>query len=288
MADRTWTVRKQTEVRGGYDSSLYRSERVFATALDGELVPISLVYRAPLELNGERPLLLNGYGAYGFSYDPSFSSNTLSLLDRGFVVAIAHVRGGEEMGRPWYEGGKLLNKRSTFTDFIAGAEHLVAAGYTAPDRLVINGGSAGGLLMGAVTNLRPDLFQVVLADVPFVDVVNTMLDASLPLTVIEYDEWGNPNDRAAYEYIRSYSPYDNIEAKEYPHMLVTAGLNDPRVAYWEPAKWTARLRATKTNGNRLLLRTNMGAGHGGASGRYDFLREIAFKYAFVLDVLGLT
>jgi oligopeptidase B len=288
MGERTWMVRKQTEVRGGYDPSLYRSERVFATAPDGERVPISLVYRAPLQLNGERPLLLNGYGAYGLSYDPSFSSNTLSLLDRGFVVAIAHVRGGEEMGRPWYEGGKLLNKRSTFTDFIASAEHLVAAGYTASDRLVINGGSAGGLLMAAVTNLRPDLFHVVLADVPFVDVVNTMLDASLPLTVIEYDEWGNPNDRAAYEYIRSYSPYDNIEAKDYPHMLVTAGLNDPRVAYWEPAKWTARLRATKTNGNRLLLRTNMGAGHGGASGRYDFLREIAFKYAFVLDVLGLA
>ena len=288
MGERTWMVRKQTEVRGGYDPSLYRSARVLATASDGERVPISLVYRAPLELDGERPLLLNGYGAYGLSYDPSFSSNTLSLLDRGFVVAIAHVRGGEEMGRPWYEGGKLLNKRSTFTDFIASAEHLVAAGYTSSDRLVINGGSAGGLLMGAVTNLRPDLFRVVLADVPFVDVVNTMLDASLPLTVIEYDEWGNPNDRAAYEYIRSYSPYDNIEAKDYPHMLVTAGLNDPRVAYWEPAKWTARLRATKTNGNRLLLRTNMGAGHGGASGRFDFLREIAFKYAFMLDVLGIA
>ena len=286
MAQRTWLVRKQTEVRGGYDPSLYRSERVFATAPDGQLVPISLVYRAPLQLNGERPLLLNGYGAYGLSYDPSFSSNTLSLLDRGFVMAIAHVRGGEELGRPWYEGGKLLNKRSTFTDFIACAEHLVAAGYSSPDRLVINGGSAGGLLMGAVTNLRPDLFRVVLADVPFVDVVNTMLDASLPLTVIEYDEWGNPGDKAAYEYIRSYSPYDNIEAKNYPHMLVTAGLNDPRVAYWEPAKWTARLRARKTNANRLLLRTNMGAGHGGASGRFDFLREIAFKYAFMLDVLG--
>ena len=288
MAERSWMVRKQTEVLGGYDPSLYRSERVLATAPDGERVPISLVYRAPLQMDGERPLLLNGYGAYGLSYDPSFSSNTLSLLDRGFVVAIAHVRGGEEMGRPWYEGGKLLNKRSTFTDFIASAEHLVAAGYTSSDRLVINGGSAGGLLMGAVTNLRPDLFRVVLADVPFVDVVNTMLDASLPLTVIEYDEWGNPNDRTAYDYIRSYSPYDNIEAKDYPDMLVTAGLNDPRVAYWEPAKWTARLRATKTNGNRLLLRTNMGAGHGGASGRYDFLREIAFKYAFVLDVLGFA
>lgn len=288
MRDRAWMVRKQTEVRGGYDPSLYRSERVFATAADGERVPISLVYREPLHLDGRRPLLLNGYGAYGLSYDPSFSSNTLSLMARGFVVAIAHVRGGEEMGRSWYEGGKLLNKRSTFTDFIASAEHLVAAGYTSPDRLVINGGSAGGLLMGAVTNLRPDLFRVVLAEVPFLDVVNTMLDATLPLTVIEYDEWGNPNDRAAYEYIRSYSPYDNIEAKHYPDMLVTGGLNDPRVAYWEPAKWTAKLRATKTNGSRLLLRTNMGAGHGGASGRFDFLREIAFKYAFMLDVLGMA
>jgi len=285
MRERTWMVRKQTEVLGGYDPSLYRSERVFATAADGERVPISLVYRAPLLLDGARPLLLNGYGAYGLSYDPSFSSNTLSLLDRGFVVAIAHVRGGEEMGRPWYEGGKLLNKRSTFTDFIACAEHLIAAGHTSADRLAINGGSAGGLLMGAVTNLRPDLFRVVLAEVPFVDVVNTMLDASLPLTVIEYDEWGNPNEPTAYDYIRSYSPYDNIEAKDYPHMLVTAGLNDPRVAYWEPAKWTAKLRATKTNSARLLLRTNMGAGHGGASGRFDFLREIAFKYAFMLDVL---
>ncbi len=287
MGARTWTVRKQTEVLGGYDPSLYRSERVSATAPDGERVPISLVYRAPIRLDGKRPLLLTGYGAYGLSYDPSFSSNILSLLDRGFVMAIAHVRGGEEMGRPWYEGGKLLNKRRTFTDFIACAEHLVTQGYTSSRRLAINGGSAGGLLMGAVANLRPDLFQVVLAEVPFVDVVNTMLDASLPLTVIEYDEWGNPNEPAAYSYIRSYSPYDNIEAKSYPHMLVTAGLNDPRVAYWEPAKWTARLRATKTDGNRLLLRTNMGAGHGGASGRFDFLREIAFKYAFMLDVLGV-
>ena len=191
------------------------------------------------------------------------------------------------MGRPWYEGGRLLNKRSTFTDFIAAAEYLIGKGYSSTDRLVINGGSAGGLLMGAVTNLRPELFRAVLAEVPFVDVVNTMLDASLPLTVIEYDEWGNPNDRASYTYMRSYSPYDNVEARRYPHMLVTAGLNDPRVAYWEPAKWTAKLRAQKTDDNRLLLRTNMGAGHGGASGRYDYLREIAFKYAFVLDVLDL-
>lgn len=287
MAARAWSVRKQTEVRGGYDPSLYRSERLFATAPDGARIPISVVYRTPLQLDGGRPLLLNGYGAYGLSYDPTFSSNTLSLLDRGFVVAIAHVRGGEEMGRAWYEGGRLLNKRSSFTDFIAAAEHLVAAGYTRAERLVISGGSAGGLLVGAATNLRPELFRVVLAEVPFVDVINTMLDASLPLTVIEYDEWGNPSDPTAYAYIRSYSPYDNIEAQDYPHMLVTAGLNDSRVAYWEPAKWTAKLRARKTDGNRLLLRTNMGAGHGGASGRYDFLREIAFKYAFMLDVLEL-
>jgi oligopeptidase B len=285
MADRSWTVRKQTEVLGGYDPALYASERLFAMAPDGTRIPISLVYRRPLERDGRRPLWLNGYGAYGVSYDPGFSSNSLSLLDRGFVVAIAHVRGGEEMGRTWYESGKLLEKRNTFTDFIAAAEHLVAQGYTSPDRLVINGGSAGGLLMGAVTNLRPDLFAAVVAEVPFVDVVNTMLDASLPLTVIEYDEWGNPNEPDAYAYIRGYSPYDNVEAKAYPHMLVTAGLHDPRVAYWEPAKWVARLRSRKTDGNRLLLRTNMAAGHGGASGRWDFLREVAFKYAFVVDLL---
>jgi oligopeptidase B len=288
MTMRTWTVRKQAEVLGGYDKSRYRSERIFATAPDGQQVPISLVYRAPLHLDATRPLLLNGYGAYGLSYDPVFSSNTLSLLDRGFVVGIAHVRGGEEMGRKWYEGGKLLEKRNTFTDFIVCAEHLLERGYTAPERMAINGGSAGGLLMGAVTNMRPDLFRAVIAEVPFVDVVNTMLDASLPLTVIEYDEWGNPNDPAAYSYIRSYSPYDNLERKNYPSILVTAGLNDPRVAYWEPAKWTARLRVMKTDDNRLLLKTNMGAGHGGASGRFDFLREIAFKYAFMLDVLGVS
>jgi oligopeptidase B len=286
LAARTWTVRKQTEVVGGYDPSAYRSERLFATAPDGTRVPISLVYRLPLEREGGRPLLLQGYGSYGYSFDPAFSSNALSLLDRGWVVAIAHIRGGEEMGRAWYEAGKLLHKRNTFTDFIAAAEHLVAAGYTAPERLAINGGSAGGLLMGAVTNLRPDLFRAVVAEVPFVDVVNTMLDATLPLTVIEYDEWGNPGDPAYYEYIRSYSPYDNVVSKDYPHILVTGGLNDPRVAYWEPAKWTARLRARKTDRNRLLLRTNMGAGHGGASGRYDHLREVAFKYAFLLDVVG--
>ncbi|HEU5171164.1 MAG TPA: S9 family peptidase [Gemmatimonadales bacterium] len=287
MASRTWAVRKQTEVRG-YDPALYRSERLEATAPDGIRVPVSLVYRSPLVPDGRRPALLLGYGAYGVSFEPGFSHHYLSLLDRGFVVAIAHVRGGEEMGRRWYENGKLLHKRNSFTDFIAAAEHLIAAGYTAPDRLAINGGSAGGLLMGAVINLRPDLFKAVVAEVPFLDVVNTMLDPSLPLTVIEYEEWGNPNDPEAYAYIRSYSPYDNIEAKAYPHMLVTGGLNDPRVAYWEPAKWTARLRARKTDGNRLLLKTNMGAGHAGASGRYDFLREVALKYAFVLDALGMN
>ena len=289
MGARTWTVLKQTEVLGGYDPARYRTERRFATAPDGTQVPISLVYQLPLERpGGPRPLLLNGYGAYGICFDPSFSSSSLSLLERGFVVAIAHVRGGEDMGRPWYEAGKLLNKPNSFTDFIAAAEHLVAEGLTSPDRLVISGGSAGGLLMGAVTNLRPDLFRAVLAEVPFVDVVNTMLDATLPLTVIEYEEWGNPNDPAFYDCIRSYSPYDNVRETAYPNMLVTAGLNDPRVAYWEPAKFTARLRARKTDSNRLLLRTNMGAGHGGASGRWDYLREVAFKYAFVLDVLGVS
>ena len=288
MSARSWTVLKQTEVLGGYDKERYRTERRFATAADGTRIPISLVYQLPLERpGGPRPLLLNGYGAYGICYEPAFSSSSLSLLDRGFVIAIAHVRGGEEMGRPWYEAGRLRNKPNSFTDFVAAAEHLVAEGLTSPERLAISGGSAGGLLMGAVTNLRPDLFRAVLAEVPFVDVVNTMLDASLPLTVIEYDEWGNPNDPEAYACIRAYSPYDNIRATDYPHMLVTAGLNDPRVAYWEPAKFTARLRARKTDANRLLLRTNMGAGHGGASGRWDHLREIAFKYAFVLDVLGV-
>ena len=288
MDEQRWELRKRTEVLGGHDPARYRTERVFANAPDGVAVPISLVWREPLVRDGARPMVLYGYGAYGSSYDPAFSSNYLSLLDRGFVVALAHIRGGEEMGRRWYDDGKLLRKRNSFTDFIACAEHLTRSGYTSAERLVISGGSAGGLLMGAVTNMRPDLFRAVLADVPFVDVVNTMLDASLPLTVIEYDEWGNPAERCFYNYIRSYSPYDNIEAKAYPHLLVTAGLNDPRVAYWEPAKWVARLRARKTDGHRLLLKTHMGAGHGGASGRYDFLKEVAFKYAFMLDVLEIS
>ena len=288
METRTWTLLKRQAVLGGYDETRYHTERVFAEAGDGARIPISLVYRRPLEHDGRRPLLLQGYGSYGSNYDPAFSSNAVSLLDRGLVVGIAHVRGGEELGRRWYEGGKLLNKRNTFTDFIAAAEYLVHAGYTSRDRLVASGGSAGGLLMGAVANLRPDLFAAIVAEVPFVDVVTTMLDASIPLTVIEYEEWGNPNDPVYYEYMKSYSPYDNVRAQAYPPMLVTAGLNDPRVAYWEPAKWVARLRATRTDRNRLLLKTNMGAGHSGPSGRYDTLREAAFKYAFVLDTLGLA
>ena len=286
MDARTWTLRKEQVIPSGYDRARYRSTRLQATAPDGAQVPISLVWKEPLERNGQRPMYLQAYGSYGINFDPSFSSHYLSLLDRGFIVGIAHVRGGEEMGRRWYDDGKQKQKRNTFTDFIACAEYLVAQRYTASDRLAITGGSAGGLLMGAVTNLRPDLFATVVADVPFVDVVNTMLDPTLPLTVIEYDEWGNPtDDESAYRYMLSYSPYDNVAPRAYPNLLVTAGLNDPRVAYWEPAKWTAKLRDLKTDQNRLLLRTNMGAGHAGASGRYDYLREVAFRYAFVLDTV---
>ena len=287
MDARTRELKKQDEVLGGYDPSLYESERIFAKAADGTPVPISVVYKKGLTRDGGNPLLLYGYGSYGINSDPYFSSNRLSLLDRGFIYAIAHIRGGEEMGRTWYEKGKLLHKKNTFTDFIACAENLIAEKYTANDKLVIQGGSAGGLLMGAVTNMRPELFEIVVAKVPFVDVVNTMLDASIPLTVVEYDEWGNPNEKMFYDYIKSYSPYDNIEAKAYPHILVTAGLNDPRVHYWEPAKWTAKLRTLKTGDNRLLLKTEMGAGHGGPSGRYDYLKEMAFEYAFIFDLLGI-
>ena len=287
MDARTRELKKQDEVLGGYDPFLYESERIFAKAADGTPVPISIVYKKGLTKDGGNPLLLYGYGSYGINSEPYFSSNRLSLLDRGFIYAIAHIRGGEEMGRTWYEKGKLLHKKNTFTDFIVCAENLIAEKYTASDKLVIQGGSAGGLLMGAVTNIRPELFEIVIAKVPFVDVVNTMLDASIPLTIIEYDEWGNPNEKMFYDYIKSYSPYDNIEAKAYPHILVTAGLNDPRVHYWEPAKWTAKLRTLKTGNNRLLLKTEMGAGHGGPSGRYDYLKEMAFEYAFIFDLLGI-
>ncbi len=286
MNARSRELRKQQEVLGGYDPSQYETQRLVASAPDGAPVPISIVHRKGIALDGSNPALLYGYGSYGISMEPRFSSNVISLLDRGFVYAVAHVRGGQELGRVWYDTGKLLNKRNTFTDFIACAEKLIAEGYTRPDRLAIMGGSAGGLLMGAVTNMRPDLFEAVVAQVPFVDVINTMLDASIPLTVIEYEEWGNPNEPKYYDYMLSYSPYDNVEARAYPNMLVMAGLNDPRVMYWEPAKWVARLRATKTDDNRLLLKTQMGAGHAGPSGRYDYLHEIAFVYAFILDMIG--
>ncbi|HZS49784.1 MAG TPA: S9 family peptidase [Bryobacterales bacterium] len=280
-------LKKQYEVLGGYEPERYQSERVFAQAPDGASVPISLVYKKGLARDGKNPLLLYAYGAYGLSTDPVFSPDRLSLLDRNFIFAIAHVRGGGEMGRSWYENGKLLHKKNTFTDFIACAEHLIAEGYTAKDRLVIYGGSAGGLLIGAVLNMRPELFKIAIAKVPFVDVINTMLDESLPLTVTEFEEWGNPKEKQYYDYMKSYAPYENVAAKAYPHMLVTTGLNDPRVSFWEPAKWVARLRKVKTDENVLLLKTNMGAGHGGASGRYDRLKETAFEYAFILDLLGM-
>jgi oligopeptidase B len=288
MNGRTRELRKQTAVLGGYDPAQYGTSRVFARARDGTMVPVSLVYRAPLELNGERPMLLYAYGSYGSSVDPTFSSARLSLLDRGVIYAIAHIRGGQEMGRHWYDQGKMLSKMNTFTDFIDVAEHLIMERYTSSERLGIQGGSAGGLLMGAVVNMRPELFRVVIADVPFVDVINTMLDASIPLTAGEWEQWGNPAVREHYEYMKRYSPYDNVERKAYPNMLVTTGLNDSRVAYWEPAKWVARLRTMKTDNHPLLLLTNLGAGHGGASGRYDSLRELAFRYAFMLDGLGLN
>jgi len=287
MRDGRRELLKQIEVLGGYDPSLYFSERIYARAPDGIAVPISLVYRKDLERDGGSPCLLYGYGAYGANIDPSFRSRRLSLLDRGFVFALTHVRGSSTLGEEWRDAGKMLQKRNTFTDFIAAAEHLIDQGYTSADRLAIQGGSAGGLLLGAVLNMRPELFKVAIAQVPFVDVLNTMLDASIPLTVIEYDEWGNPADEECYRYIKSYSPYDNVTAQEYPHILITAGLNDSRVQYWEPAKWTARLRALKTDANRLLLKTKMGAGHAGASGRYDALKDVAFEWTFLLDSLGI-
>jgi oligopeptidase B len=287
MDTRERELKKQQPVLGGYDPSKYQSERIYTTAPDGVKVPISLVYKKGLVQNGKAPMLLYGYGAYGISMDPTFSSDRLSLLDRGMIYAIAHIRGGADLGKPWHEDGRILKKKSTFTDFIACAEHVLAEKYTSPDRLAIMGGSAGGLLMGAVTNMRPDLFAVVVAKVPFVDALNTMLDASLPLTVGEYEEWGNPNEQQYYDYIKSYAPYENVAAKEYPQILVTAGLNDPRVSYWEPAKWMAKLRAMKKDNRLLLLKTNMGSGHFGSSGRYEYIKETAFDYAFLLNALGI-
>ncbi len=286
MDSRHATLLKQTEVLGGYDPSQYVSERVFATAADGVRVPISLVYRRDVPRDGRAPMLLTAYGSYGSSSAVTFSSSRLSLLDRGAVVAVAHIRGGGEMGKTWHDDGRMLHKMNTFTDFIASAEHLIAARYTNAQRLAISGGSAGGLLMGAVANLRPDLFKAVVANVPFVDVINTMMDSTLPLTVGEFEEWGNPRIEAEYRYIRQYSPYDNLAAREYPAMLVTTSFNDSQVLYHEPAKYVARMRALRTGHNLLALVTNMGAGHGGASGRYDRLREIARDYAFMLSQIG--
>jgi oligopeptidase B len=288
MKTRARELKKRYEVVGGYDPADYCSERIWATAQDGTRIPISLVYRKGIRKDGSNPLLLAGYGAYGYIYDPYFSSNRLSLLDRGFVYAIAHVRGGGEMGKHWHRQGQFLNKLNTFTDFIACAEHLIEESYTSSEHLAIYGGSAGGTLIGAVINMRPELFKMAIAEVPFVDIITTLLDPSIPLTVVEYTELGNPYEREYYEYMLRYSPYDNVTAQDYPHILVHAGFNDPRVGYWEPAKWVARLRVLKTDGNVLLLKTNMGAGHGGSSGRYDYLREIAFDYAFLLDILGVA
>ena len=282
-------VVKQQAVLGGYDPGDYATDRVWAEAPDGVPVPISLVHRRDVALDGSAPCVLYGYGAYEITVDPTFSSLRLNLLERGFVFAIAHVRGGGELGRRWYEDGKMLHKKSTFTDFIACAEHLISHRYTSPDRLVIRGGSAGGLLMGAVANLRPDLWRAVVAEVPFVDCLTTMMDPSLPLTATEWEEWGNPiEDPGVYAYMKSYSPYDNVAAVDYPAMYVTAGLNDPRVGFWEPAKWVARLRASKTDDHLIVLKTEMDAGHGGPSGRYDAWMDEARVQAFVLDAVGLA
>jgi oligopeptidase B len=286
MATRQAKVVKRRPVPGGYDPSRYAMERVFATAKDGVLVPISLVSKKGVPRDGSAPLFLSAYGSYGYPSPVVFSSNLVSLLDRGVVFAEAHVRGGGEMGKPWHDGGRMERKTNTFTDFIAAAEHLIAERYTSKERLAIGGRSAGGLLIGAVLNMRPDLFRAAALWVPFVDVVNTMLDASLPLTVGEYEEWGNPNDPVEYARLKSYCPYTNLAARDYPAILVKTSLNDSQVMYWEPAKYVAKLRTLKTDGHVLLLKTNMGAGHGGASGRYDTLREVAFDYAFLLKELG--
>jgi oligopeptidase B len=282
------TLMKQTEVPGGFDRANYKSERLFATASDGTRIPMSVVYRKGVKLDGTAPLLLYAYGSYGISIPPSFSSSRLSLLDRGVIYVIAHIRGGGELGEEWRQAGRMMNKMNTFTDFIACGDSLVKNKYTSSDRLVIQGGSAGGLLMGAVSNMRPDLFKAVVAQVPFVDVLNTMLDASLPLTTSEYIEWGNPNEKPAFEYMKQYSPYDNVGKKNYPAMLVKVSVNDSQVPYWEGAKLVAKLRALKTDNNPLLLKVNFGAGHGGSSGRYDALRETAFDFSFMLWQMGIT
>ncbi len=286
MNSRKASLLKQTEVPGGFDKNNYKAERVFATASDGTKIPMSVVYRKTVNRDGSAPALLYGYGSYGISIPPTFSAGRLALLDRGVVFVIGHIRGGGELGEPWRDAGRMMQKINTFTDFIACAEHLVNNKYTSKDRLVIQGGSAGGLLVGAVANMRPDLFKAVVAQVPFVDVLNTMLDASLPLTTSEYIEWGNPNEKTAYDYMKKYSPYDNIHKADYPAMLVKVSLNDSQVPYWEGSKFVAKLRDFKTDKNPLILKVNMGAGHGGASGRYDAIHETAFDYAFMLWQMG--
>lgn len=286
MASQEFTQLKQQEVLGGFNPADYISERAFVTARDGAKVPVSIVYKKGFVKDGSQPLMLYAYGSYGSTMEPYFSLSRLSLLDRGFVYAIAHIRGGQEMGRQWYENGKLLKKKNTFTDFIDCAEFLIEEKYCAKDKVFAMGGSAGGLLMGAVTNMRPDLWKGVIAEVPFVDVVTTMLDASIPLTTFEWDEWGNPAQKEYYDYMKSYSPYDQVEAKDYPALFITTGLHDSQVQYWEPAKWVAKMRKMKTDDNPLLLHTNMEAGHGGASGRFESLKELAMEYAFVLDLVG--
>jgi oligopeptidase B len=287
MDTRKQELKKQAEVVGGYDSTLYASERIWAKADDGTEIPISLVYKKSKRNTDGNPLLLYGYGSYGSTIDPYFSSVRLSLLDRGFIFAIAHIRGGQYLGRSWYEDGKMLHKKNTFTDFINCGELLIQKGYTSPQKLYAIGGSAGGLLVGAVINMKPEIFKGVIAAVPFVDVVTTMLDESIPLTTGEYDEWGNPNEETYYQYMKSYSPYDNVEAKDYPALLITTGLHDSQVQYWEPAKWIAKLRELKTDANPLYLKTNMDTGHGGASGRFEAYRETALEYAFLLDLEGI-
>jgi oligopeptidase B len=288
MDTRKRELKKQQEVLGGYDPKLYQEERIWAKADDGAMVPISLVYKKGMIKNGKNPLYLYGYGAYGFSSYANFSSIRLTLLNRGFISAVAHVRGGSEMGRQWYEDGRMFHKRNTFTDFIACAEKLIADKYTSSDKLVIEGGSAGGLLVGGVVTMKPELFRAAILDVPFVDIINTMNDPSLPGTVVEYEEWGNPKIKEDYEYMKTYSPYDNIQKRAYPIMLVRGGLNDPRVSYWEPAKFTARLRTMKTDNNLLLLKTNMESGHFGATGRYGALKETAYNFAFLFMALGIA
>lgn len=287
MSTKDRKLMKQQEVVGGHDPNQYNSERLYAKATDGTLVPISLVYKKGTPLDGSAPTLLYAYGSYGATMDAGFSSARLSLLNRGFVYAIAHIRGGQEMGRHWYEDGKLLKKKNTFTDFINCAEHLIANNYTSKEKLFAMGGSAGGLLMGAICNMRPDLWRGVVNAVPFVDVITTMLDETIPLTTFEFDEWGNPKNKEYYDYMKSYSPYDNIEKKAYPNILVTSGYWDSQVQYWEPAKYVAKLRDHKTDNNHLLFWCNMDAGHGGKSGRFEALKEVALEYAFMMDLVGI-